>query len=59
MPLLPYLEPRFTVHAVDRRGRGQSGDAPSYAIARELEDAAAVVDAVAETSGSAVDVCVC
>ena len=55
-PLLPYLEPRRTVHAVDRRGRGESGDAPDYHIAREFEDVAAVVDAVAEASGAAVDV---
>ena len=55
-PLLPYLEPRFTVHAVDRRGRGGSGDAPDYAIAREFKDVAAVVDAVAGSSGSTVDV---
>jgi pimeloyl-ACP methyl ester carboxylesterase len=54
-PLLPYLEPHVTVHAVDRRGRGASGDAPGYAIERELEDVAAVVDAVAEASGSATD----
>ena len=26
-PLLPYLEPHATVHALDRRGRGASGDA--------------------------------
>ena len=25
-PLLPYLEPYVTVHAIDRRGRGASGD---------------------------------
>jgi pimeloyl-ACP methyl ester carboxylesterase len=55
-PLLPYLEPHATVHAIDRRGRGASGDAPDYALAREFEDVAAVVDAVAEASGSAVDV---
>ena len=55
-PLLPYLEPRRTVLAVDRRGRGESGDAPDYHIAREFEDVAAVVDAVAEASGAAVDV---
>ena len=54
-PLLPYLEPHVTVHAMDRRGRGASGDAPGYAIERELEDVAAVVDAVAEASGSATD----
>src|SRR5688572_29771099 len=54
-PLLPYLEPHVTVHAMDRRGRGASGDAPAYALAREHEDVAAVVDAVAEASGSPVD----
>lgn len=41
---------------MDRRGRGASGDAPDYHLAREFEDVAAVVDAVAEASGSAVDV---
>ena len=30
----PLLEPRFTVHALDRRGRGASGDAPTHAIER-------------------------
>jgi pimeloyl-ACP methyl ester carboxylesterase len=54
--LLPYLEPHATVHAIDRRGRGESGDAPEYALAREFEDVAAVVEAVAEESGSAVAV---
>ena len=47
-PLLPQLEARFTVHAVDRRGRGGSGDAPAYAIEREFDDIAAVVDAIGE-----------
>jgi pimeloyl-ACP methyl ester carboxylesterase len=55
-PLLPYLEPHATVHAIDRRGRGASGDGPRYELAREFEDVAAVVDAVAEASGSTVDV---
>lgn len=55
-PLLPYLEPHTTVHAMDRRGRGGSGDGPEYTLEREYEDVAAVVDAVAEASGSAVDV---
>jgi pimeloyl-ACP methyl ester carboxylesterase len=54
-PLLPYLEPQATVHAMDRRGRGASGDGQDYDMAREFEDVAAVVDAVAEASGSAVD----
>jgi len=47
-PLLPRLEAHFTVCAVDRRGRGGSGDAPGYAIEREFEDIAAVVDAIGE-----------
>lgn len=55
-PLLPYLEPHFTVHAIDRRGRGGSSDAPDYALEREYEDVAAVVDAVAAGSGCAVNV---
>jgi pimeloyl-ACP methyl ester carboxylesterase len=55
-PLLPYLEPHATVHALDRRGRGASDDASDYGVAREFEDVAAVIDAVAEASGSAVDV---
>lgn len=55
-PLLPYLEPHVTVHAMDRRGRGASGDGSNYDLAREAEDVAAVVDAVAEASGSGVDV---
>lgn len=55
-PLLPYLEPHVTVHAMDRRGRGASGDGPEYSLAREHEDVAAVVDAVAQASGSPVDV---
>jgi pimeloyl-ACP methyl ester carboxylesterase len=54
-PLLPYLEPHGSVHAMDRRGRGASGDAPGYDLAREYEDVAAVVDAVAEASGAPVD----
>jgi pimeloyl-ACP methyl ester carboxylesterase len=54
--LRPHLEPHFTVHAMDRRGRGASGDAPDYDLAREHEDVAAVVDAIAADSGSSVDV---
>lgn len=55
-PLLPYLEPHATVHVMERRGRGASGDAREYALERELEDVAALVDAIAEASGSKVDV---
>jgi len=55
-PLLPYLEPHATVHALDRRGRGGSGDAPEYELAREFEDVAAAVDVIAASSGAKVDV---
>jgi pimeloyl-ACP methyl ester carboxylesterase len=33
---------------MDRRGRGGSGDSPDYALAREAEDVAAVVEAIGE-----------
>ena len=46
--LLPELEPHFTVYAIDRRGRGGSGDAAEYHIEREFEDVAAVIDAIGE-----------
>jgi pimeloyl-ACP methyl ester carboxylesterase len=55
-PLLPYLEPHATVCAIDRRGRGASGDGPDYRLAREWEDVAAVIDAVATATGTPVDV---
>src|SRR5918994_4552239 len=47
-PVLPALEERFTVYAVDRRGRGGSGDSDEYAVEREFEDIAAVVDSLGE-----------
>jgi pimeloyl-ACP methyl ester carboxylesterase len=54
--ILGLLEPHATVHAIDRRGRGASTDGPAYAIERENEDIAAVVDHVAAVSGQKVDV---
>jgi len=45
-PVLPALEAHYTVYAVDRRGRGASGDGRDYAIEREFEDIVAVVDAI-------------
>jgi pimeloyl-ACP methyl ester carboxylesterase len=48
-PVLPAFERRFTVYAVDRRGRGGSGDSDAYAIDREFEDVAAVVDSLGES----------
>jgi pimeloyl-ACP methyl ester carboxylesterase len=35
----------FTVYSYDRRGRGDSGDTPPYAVEREIEDLAAVIEA--------------
>jgi pimeloyl-ACP methyl ester carboxylesterase len=46
--LVPALVDHFTVFAVDRRGRGESGDRVEYAIEREFEDVAAVVDSIDE-----------
>jgi pimeloyl-ACP methyl ester carboxylesterase len=53
--VLPHFEPHVAVHAMDRRGRGRSGDGPDYSLAREYADVAAVVDAAAAASGSTVD----
>jgi pimeloyl-ACP methyl ester carboxylesterase len=46
--VLPAFEERFTVLAVDRRGRGGSDDDGAYAIEREFEDLAAVADHAGE-----------
>ena len=43
--LAPLLAPHFTVYYYDRRGRGASADMRPYAVEREIEDLAAVVDA--------------
>jgi pimeloyl-ACP methyl ester carboxylesterase len=40
------LEPSLSIYAMDRRGRGASGDARAYAVEREFEDVASVVDAI-------------
>ena len=52
----PMFATTFTVHAIDRRGRGASGDTVPYAIEREFEDVAAVAEALASEAGVAVDV---
>jgi pimeloyl-ACP methyl ester carboxylesterase len=38
------LAPHFTVYTYDRRGRGESGDTKPYAVEREIEDIAALID---------------
>ncbi|MFE9613386.1 alpha/beta fold hydrolase [Streptomyces sp. NPDC006012] len=45
-PLAARLADRFTVVPYDRRGRGASGDRAPYAVAREIEDLAALIEAV-------------
>lgn len=42
----PRLARHFTVYAMDRRGRGASGDAPEYSLEREYDDVLAVVDGI-------------
>lgn len=44
------LQSEFTVYNYDRRGRGDSGDSLQYAIAREVEDLAALIE---EAGGTA------
>jgi len=52
----PRFAERHTVVAIDRRGREPSGDTPPYALEREFEDVAAVVDGLTADGGAAVDV---
>jgi pimeloyl-ACP methyl ester carboxylesterase len=55
----PVLEREYRVHAIDRRGRGDSGDGAAgapYSIELEYDDLAAVADAVAGEAGEPVDV---
>ena len=53
----PLLGARRRLHAMDRRGRGASGDAPAaYAIEHEFEDVAAVADAIAAAEGGPIDI---
>ncbi|HEX5825559.1 MAG TPA: alpha/beta hydrolase [Candidatus Limnocylindrales bacterium] len=55
----PLLAARHTLHAIDRRGRGRSGDPPRgspYAIEQEFGDLASVVDTIAAEAARPVDV---
>jgi pimeloyl-ACP methyl ester carboxylesterase len=45
-PVLPALEQHYTIYAMDRRGRGGSGDADIYALEREYEDVVALVETI-------------
>src|SRR6266540_4982900 len=44
-PLAELLAPSFSVYSYDRRGRGDSGFTSPYAVEREIEDLAAVIEA--------------
>src|SRR5260370_13578115 len=52
-PIVPALQRHFTVYAMDRRGRGGSGDAALYRMDDEFADVAAVAGAI---GGGPVDV---
>lgn len=52
----PMLGRHRQLWAMDRRGRGASGDAPAWSIEREVEDVAAAAGALAADSGGPVDV---
>src|SRR5256884_6685354 len=45
------LSAHHTVFHYDRRGRGDSGDTRPYAVAREVEDLEAVIDAAGGQAG--------
>jgi pimeloyl-ACP methyl ester carboxylesterase len=53
-PLVAELRGTMTTFAMDRRGFGASGDAAGYALEREFEDVAAVVEGVADRTGGPV-----
>ncbi|HEU5369699.1 MAG TPA: alpha/beta hydrolase [Ktedonobacterales bacterium] len=44
--ILRPLAEHFTVYAIDRRGRGQSGDAAAYSLRAEAADLVAVAEAI-------------
>jgi pimeloyl-ACP methyl ester carboxylesterase len=52
----PILARRRRLAAIDRRGRGGSGDTPPWSVEREVEDVAAAAGSLAADSGSAVDI---
>ncbi|RZU51364.1 pimeloyl-ACP methyl ester carboxylesterase [Krasilnikovia cinnamomea] len=55
-PLWPILTDRYTVTAMDRRGRGSSGDAGSYRIEAEYDDVRAVAEHLRRRADRPVDV---
>lgn len=47
--LAPYLD-GYTLYIVERRGHGESGDGPNYRSEYEVDDVAAVIEAIGETA---------
>jgi len=55
-PMWGALTARWRVTAMDRRGRGSSGDAETYALSKEYDDIAAVAASLAADEAGPVDV---
>lgn len=55
-PMWEVMAQRWRVTAMDRRGRGASGDAEPYTIGQEYDDIAAVAALLAEQQGGPIDV---
>src|SRR5262249_61349949 len=51
-PILRPLAEHFTVYAIDRRGRNQSGDADAYSLQDEAADLVNVVAAIGGAVGA-------
>jgi alpha-beta hydrolase superfamily lysophospholipase len=49
-PLAESLAPHFSVLTYDRRGRGDSGDTPPYAVEHEIDDLAALIATAGESA---------
>ena len=50
--LVRLLAPHLTVYTYDRRGRGDSSDTSPYAVEREIEDIAAVIEEAGGTASA-------
>jgi pimeloyl-ACP methyl ester carboxylesterase len=46
--VIPALAERYTVYAMDRRGRGESGPPAEHALERQFEDVVSVIEAAGE-----------
>lgn len=47
-PVRPVLEEHFSVYAMDRRGRGSSGDSAEYSLEHEVNDIVTLVESIKE-----------